>query len=119
VKDGYVPRPCALDPVGVVDLPDEEELPEELVEAADSWAEERGLEYARALGCLPGWKAGGWPSWHLTDLVPIDCPCGSRMRLLLTVDSGGAPGLTVGRFGELRVFACPSDDSHPVRLNLQ
>ncbi|MCF3131836.1 hypothetical protein [Streptomyces olivochromogenes] len=119
VKNGYVPHPCVLNPVDVIDLPDQDELPEDLVETAETWAEEQGVEYARTLATLPGWKAGGWPSWHLTDLVPIDCSCGSRMRLHLTLDSGGAPGLNVGRFGELRVFTCPSDDSHPVRLNIQ
>jgi hypothetical protein len=25
----------------------------------------------------------------------------------------------VGRFGELRVFTCPADPSHPIRLNIQ
>ncbi len=118
-KDGYLPRPCVLDPLHVVDLPDRDELPHALAETAEDWAEERGLDYARTFGCLPGWKAGGWPSWHLTDLVPIDCSCGSRMRLLLTLDSGRDPDLNVGRFGELRVFACPSDDSHAFRLNIQ
>ncbi|MFE0508652.1 hypothetical protein [Streptomyces sp. NPDC058964] len=119
LKNGYLPHPCVLDPVDVVDLPDQDELPEDLVETADAWAEDLDLEYARTFGCLSGWKAGGWPSWHLTDLVPIDCSCGARMRLHLTMDSGGAPKLNVGRFGELRVFMCPLDDSHPVRLNIQ
>ncbi|MFJ5775240.1 hypothetical protein [Streptomyces sp. NPDC093094] len=118
-KDGYVPAPCVLDPLGAVDLPEEDELPEELAETALTWAEDHGADYARTLGCLPGWKAGGWPSWHLTDFVPLDCACGARMRLHLTLDSGGDPGLNVGRFGELRVFVCPSDITHPLRLNIQ
>ncbi|MFB7368457.1 hypothetical protein ACFC0D_01205 [Streptomyces sp. NPDC056222] len=118
-RDAYLPQPCVLDPVRVVDLPDQDELPEDLVDTADAWAEDRGVEYARLLACLPGWKVGGWPSWHLTDLVPIDCHCGVRMRLMLTLDSGQDPDLNVGRFGELRVFACPADLSHPFRLNIQ
>ncbi|KRA79869.1 MULTISPECIES: hypothetical protein [unclassified Streptomyces] len=116
----YVPNPCVLDPFPVVDLPEEDELPEDLVDTAHEWAEARDTEYARTFACLPGWKAGGWPSWHLTDLVRIDCAaCGTRMRLLLTLDSGTDPGLNLGRFGELRVFTCPTDLSHPFRLNVQ
>ncbi|MFG2295022.1 hypothetical protein [Streptomyces sp. NPDC048603] len=115
----YLPEPCVFEPVEVVDLPEQDELPEELYESAEAWAEERGLEYNRVFGCLPGWKAGGWPSWHLTDFTAIDCRCGARMRLLLTVDSGGDPRLNVGRYGELRVFRCPEDPGHPVRLNIQ
>ncbi|MFI6416717.1 hypothetical protein ACIBG6_04670 [Streptomyces sp. NPDC050842] len=118
-QHGYVPRPCVLDPVPVVDLPEESELPEGLVAAAGAWAEARGVRYARHLACLPGWKAGGWPSWHLTDLVTLDCSCGARMRLLLTLDSGHDPKLVLGRSGELRVFACPEDLTHPFRLNMQ
>ena len=119
-QDGYLPRPRALDPVEITDLPEQDELPEELHAEAERWAEERGGEYHRELSCRAGWKAGGWPSWHLTDLVPIDCGCGTRMRLLLTVDSAHeGPGVVVGRFGELRVFTCPSDAAHPLRLNIQ
>ncbi|MET9604870.1 hypothetical protein ABZZ17_07345 [Streptomyces sp. NPDC006512] len=119
--DSYLPRPCVLDPVGVTDLPDGDEIPEELLARAEAWAESRGTEYHRGeLSCREGWKAGGWPSWHLTDLVPLDCPaCGARTRLLLTMDSGDDPDLRVGRFGELRVFTCPADPSHPIRLNIQ
>ncbi|MGA4863589.1 hypothetical protein ACPB9J_13175 [Streptomyces lavendulocolor] len=116
----YVPRPCLLDPVEVTDLPDQDELPDELVTEAEAWAEDRDAEYHRVLSCQEGWKAGGWPSWHLTDLMRIDCPaCGARSRLLLTFDSGHDPDLNVGRFGELRVFTCPVDATHPLRLNIQ
>ncbi|OKK22878.1 hypothetical protein AMK16_00705 [Streptomyces sp. CB00455] len=116
----YLPRPCVLDPLEVVDLPDGDELPAGLLARAETWAEGHDTEYHRDLSCQEGWKAGGWPSWHLTDLVPVDCPaCGARTRLLLTVDSGGDPDLSVGRHGELRVFTCPVDASHPFRLNLQ
>ncbi|KAB7835557.1 hypothetical protein [Streptomyces mobaraensis] len=118
--EGYLPRPCVLDPVEVVDLPDQEELPDDLRAEAERWAEAHGAEYHRALACRPGWKVGGWPSWHLTDLMPIDCTCGARMQLLLTVDSDDdGPNVCVGRYGELRVFTCPADRSHPVRLNIQ
>ncbi|CAM5364042.1 hypothetical protein STENM223S_03941 [Streptomyces tendae] len=118
-KEVYLPAPCRLDPVEVLDLPDRDELPQELYEAVEEWVGERGTDYNRVLGCLPGWKAGGWPSWHLTDFTPLDCRCGARMRLLLTLSSGGDPGLNVGRYGELRVFRCPENPDHPMRLNLQ
>ncbi|MFJ2786085.1 hypothetical protein ACIQCR_12305 [Streptomyces sp. NPDC093249] len=118
--ENHLPRPCLLDPVEVLDLPDRDELPGELVGTAHAWAEEHGTEYARRLACLPGWKAGGWPSWHLTDLVPVDCAaCGTRTRLLLTLDSGRDPDLLLGRSGEIRVFTCPTDPTHPFRLNTQ
>ncbi|WP_331720615.1 hypothetical protein OG851_42505 (plasmid) [Streptomyces sp. NBC_00161] len=115
----YVPRPCLLDPVEVTELPAQDELPADLFGEAEAWAEQHGIKYHRTLACLEGWKAGGWPSWHLTDLVPIDCACGATTRLFLTADSGRDPDLNVGRFGELRIFACPVDASHPLRLNIQ
>ncbi|GAA0345622.1 hypothetical protein NE235_28830 [Actinoallomurus spadix] len=118
-NDMYLPDPCTVAPLEVVDLPDGDELPGDLHDEGRRWAEERGVEFHRDLACRPGWKVGGWPSWHLTDLVPIDCSCGARMRVFLTVDSGGDPDVVVGRFGELRVFTCPKDPSHPIRLNIQ
>ncbi|MGI5457714.1 hypothetical protein ACQEWB_31985 [Streptomyces sp. CA-249302] len=119
--DSYLPQPCVLDPVAVTDLPDRDELPGELAESGEDWAEERAVEYHRGLACREGWKLGGWPSWHLTDLLPIDCTsCDSTMRVLLTVDScNDGPDVNVGRFGELRVFICPTDLSHPFQLNIQ
>ncbi|TVL90361.1 hypothetical protein [Streptomyces sp. SAJ15] len=119
--DGYLPRPCLLDPLEVADLPAVDEIPEKLYDAGCHWAEARGVEYDRGLACRPGWKLGGWPSWHLTDLTPVDCgSCGVRMRLFLTVDSSNdGPEVTVGRFGELRVFVCPTDPAHAIRLNIQ
>ncbi|WP_406481338.1 hypothetical protein [Streptomyces sp. NBC_01615] len=103
----------------MTDLPDQDELPAELLAAAESWAERHGVEFHRGLACHEGWKVGGWPSWHLTDLVPVNCSCGATARLFLTMDSGGDPGANVGRFGELCVFTCPAHASHPHRLNIQ
>ncbi|MEU4116369.1 DUF1963 domain-containing protein [Kitasatospora sp. NPDC028055] len=115
----YLPRPCAVRPEHLLDLPDRDELPEELVRAVAEFAEQQGLEYERDLGRADGWKLGGWPSWHCTDLIPIDCHCGARMRLLLTVESGEDPDLSLGRHGELHVFVCPVDPAHPVGLDIQ
>ncbi|MCO6009269.1 hypothetical protein NE236_30290 [Actinoallomurus purpureus] len=118
--EGYLPQPCAVDPVEIVDLPERDELPEDLYDEGCRWADARGIEYHRALACRSGWKVGGWPSWHLTDLIPIDCSCGARMRLFLTMESSNdGPDIVVGRFGELRIFTCPTDLSHPIRLNIQ
>ena len=95
-----------------------------------------------------GWKAGGYPNWEITDLIPMDCPgCQRRMDLLLTIDSsesdGGIwrtveestlrpqwadpaweavnepTGVVVGRHGKLRVFACHACPGTPIRLNIQ
>ncbi|MGY3683411.1 hypothetical protein [Streptomyces sp. TE33382] len=46
-----------------------------------------------ALSLAPGWKAGGWDSWSVTDLQRQYCDCGRELRLMLTIDSsewGGA-----------------------------
>ncbi|MBV6699545.1 DUF1963 domain-containing protein [Kitasatospora aureofaciens] len=116
----YLPTACVLRPEQIQDLPDRDEIPDELHRAAEEFAERHGIEYHRGLACAEGWKLGGWPSWHSTDLIPIDCgACGTRMRHLLTVESGGDPDLSVGRHGELHVFLCPEDRSHPVGLDLQ
>ncbi|MEU8828120.1 hypothetical protein [Streptomyces sp. NPDC048636] len=93
---------------------------------------------------LPGWRAGGFASRHVTDPARMDCAsCAAPMELLLTIDSsewdGGsgswipveerdAPShlvsatpteVTVGRWGELNIFACPADPGHPHRWSLQ
>ncbi|MET9349201.1 hypothetical protein [Streptomyces termitum] len=156
---GYVPDPCALHPERVVTYPFAGLLPEELRDRIDAWeealeeeAEEREEETGEATATIgyqydlsipPGWRAGGYASWHVTDPSPMDCPaCAAPMRLLLTVDSsewdGGSgswtpveerdlppfpnalpTGVTVGNHGELNVFACPADPAHPPRWSVQ
>ncbi|MFB7380789.1 hypothetical protein ACFC0A_25625, partial [Kitasatospora purpeofusca] len=101
------------------------------------------IGYQYDLSIPPGWRAGGFASWHATDPYPMDCyACRAPMRLLLTVDSsewdGGSGSwkpleerhlpthlyatpteVTVGRSGELNVFVCPTDPGHPPRWSLQ
>ncbi|MFE3205233.1 hypothetical protein [Embleya sp. NPDC059237] len=120
--DGYIPQPCTLSPVEAQDFPEHDDLPEDLRNVVETWCEKQDWDYHADFACLDGWKVGGWPSWHLTDLQRIMCSrpdCGRRIQLFLTMDSGGDPSLTVGRFGELRVFVCPEDPGHPIASNIQ
>ncbi|MFD7033540.1 hypothetical protein ACFWAR_36495 [Streptomyces sp. NPDC059917] len=156
-SDGFLPEPCVLHPEQVVGYPFAGLLPERLCARLDAWEEARVQEVDRSadgnaaepvgyqydLSIPPGWRVGGFASWHATDPYPVDCPtCRTPMRLLLTVDSsewdGGSAswrpledrdlpthryatptGVTVGGFGELNVFACPADPDHPHRWNTQ
>ena len=129
-SDGFVPEPCVLHPEQVVTYPFASLLPEKLCARIDAWEE--------AL-----WHVGGFASWHSTDPYPMDClTCTTPMRLLLTIDSsewdGGSGSwkpledqnqpthpcatpteITVGRWGELNVFACPNEPEHPHRWSIQ
>ncbi|MFQ6192842.1 hypothetical protein [Streptomyces sp. NPDC000405] len=92
---------------------------------------------------------GGFASWHAIDSChaidpyPMDClTCAAPMRPLPTIDSsewdGGSGGwkpledrnrpthhcttpteITVGRWGELNIFACPDEPEHPHRWRIQ
>ncbi|MEU9182875.1 hypothetical protein AB0C90_40075 [Streptomyces sp. NPDC048550] len=157
--EGYVPEPCVLHPEQVVTYPFAGLLAEELCARIDAWedaleeaaeeddeneagaAELPGYQYD--LSIPPGWRVGGFASWHLTDPSPMDCrACATPMHLLVTVDTsewdGGskswAPveergllprqaaeptGVVVGNHGELNVFACPADPGHPHRWSIQ
>ncbi|WP_344570963.1 hypothetical protein [Kitasatospora viridis] len=102
------------------------------------------IGYQYDLSIPPGWRVGGFASWHSTDPSPMDCrSCGTPMHLLLTIDSsewdGGSGSWTpledqgrpahhqcatpteviVGRAGELNLFACPTDPTHPHRWSIQ
>ncbi|MFI9116175.1 hypothetical protein [Streptomyces venezuelae] len=147
----YLPEPCVLFPERVVEYPFAEYLPKELDERIQAWedaavarAGDAAPLYQYDLSLAPGWKIGGWDSWHRTDLVRVFCgSCGTEMRLLLTIDSGGgAPswlpydearaawdgtrppslhgptGISASR-DEYRAFVCPSDPAHPHRMSSQ
>ncbi len=100
--DGYVPQPCLLDPEQVTEYPDSMELSEELRARLGDWstwqaagaAPDRSYApapeefYRNELSVAPGWKAGGWTRWGLTDPVPRVCPaCDAEMDPLLTIAS--------------------------------
>ncbi|MFD3553868.1 hypothetical protein ACFWWA_17440 [Streptomyces goshikiensis] len=110
---GYTPVPCTLTPVPLLDFPYAQGLPDaELVDSV--------LEYVEATGdgndvitCVAGIKFGGWPTWHLTDPYDISClTCGAPCGLLFSVGSDLTTNITVGRWGDFRVFACPAEEGH-------
>ncbi|MEV6955909.1 hypothetical protein [Streptomyces sp. NPDC051183] len=154
---GYVPEPCVLHPEQVSTYPFAGLLPEHLCARIDAWEEalEEAAEeadddcaaeppgYQYDLSIPPGWRVGGFASWHRTDPSPMDCrACAAPMHLLLTVDTSewdggsqswapveeqGVPvrpvaeptAVVVGNHGELNVFACPTDPGHPHRWSVQ
>ncbi|MFE7413380.1 hypothetical protein [Streptomyces laurentii] len=139
----YVPEPCAVHPEQVTDYPYLDYLPAGLGARIDAWEDELVARmgdlapgYQYDLSLAPGWKVGGWDSWHKTDLVRVFCDaCGTEMRVLLTIDSyescepdgswepydlpKGTTGIKVGRDGEYRAFVCPADPAHPHRMSMQ
>ncbi|KPC60277.1 hypothetical protein [Streptomyces chattanoogensis] len=155
-SDGYVAEPCVLHPEQVGTYPFAGLLPDDLRDRIYAWeeAEEACAEedddapvppcYQYDLSIPPGWRVGGFASWHLTDPAPMDCrTCATPMELLLTIDSsewdGGSKSwmpqeedreaptfltarpteVTVGRAGELNIFLCPTDPRHPSRWSIQ
>ncbi|MGW6057380.1 hypothetical protein [Streptomyces sp. NPDC055189] len=155
--EGYVPEPCVLHPEQVVTYPFAGLLPEDLCEriyaredAHDEAAEELEdedaddlIRYQYDLSIPPGWRVGGFASWHTTDPSAMNClTCATPMELLLTIDScewdGGSGSwkpleqadlhphpaalptrVVVGRAGEMNIFACPAEPGHPHRLSVQ
>ncbi|MCX4806246.1 hypothetical protein OG594_32295 [Streptomyces sp. NBC_01214] len=105
--------------------------------------EDDEVTYRGDLSIAPGWKVGGFASWHLTDPAHIACGvCGAPMPPLLTVavsewdgaseswipleDQDSLPdsrisdptGVYLGR-GLMRVHTCPATPTHPHRLSFQ
>ncbi|MHB9861202.1 hypothetical protein [Streptomyces sp. YIM S03343] len=148
-SEGYVPESCVLHPEQVVEYPYLDLLPQELREQILAWEgdedeiEEDSVTYQTDLSIAPGWKAGGFASWHATDPAPVVCDCGRTMELLLTVastewDNGcrtwipvedlptvdamfaSRPSqVTVGRGGDMNVFTCPANPAHPHHMVFQ
>ncbi|MFF0432626.1 hypothetical protein ACFYU9_10440 [Streptomyces sp. NPDC004327] len=121
--DGFVPRPCTLTPFACTDFASTWELPEELVPDVRRLMEagrEAGGERLVPVTSLGGYKFGGWPYWGITDPCEYRCDvCDAVMPLLFTVASDDRTGIVVGRFGALRVFACPRDVGHGYWFDVQ
>jgi hypothetical protein len=141
----YLPEPCVLHPEQVVEYQYADLLPPEVRDefeaAAEQWEDDYDISYQYDLSIAPGCKAGGWASWHLTDPWHLACAdCGADFDLLVKLDSAewdgiitwvpeeddpgdreaqSPTGLTHGRWGELRIFVCSADLSHPFQLNIQ
>ncbi|MFE7590088.1 hypothetical protein ACFU6K_11830 [Kitasatospora sp. NPDC057512] len=144
---GYVPDPCVLHPEQVLEHQYIGLLPEYLRRRIEKWEgpeDERETDepdYQSDLSIAPGWKVGGFASWHVTDPAPMDCTCGQPMELLIAIASSECDSLSrswipvedratlegaieptsvaVGRDGTLYVFVCPKDPGHPHRLSVQ
>lgn len=110
--DGFLPRSCTLTPFPYTDFASTWELPKDLA------AEVRRLE--DPITSLDGNKFGGWPYWGITDPYECRCDvCDAVMPLLFTVASDDRTDIVVGRFGALRVFACPRDVGHGYWFDVQ
>ncbi|MEU1038662.1 hypothetical protein [Streptomyces sp. NPDC005907] len=116
---------------------------EEWARAREAKAPPEPPAYQYDLSIPPGWRVGGFASWHLTDPSPMDCrTCAAPMDLLLTIDSsewdGGSGSwtpvedrdlpthgsatpteVTVGRWGELNIFTCRANSAHGPRWSIQ
>ncbi|MCC9312428.1 hypothetical protein LN042_36165 [Kitasatospora sp. RB6PN24] len=153
--EGALPEPCVLHPEQVATHPHPATLPARLQSEIDAWEERQErqadegpdahvLTYRHDLSIPPGYRVGGFPSWHSTDPHATSCAaCGTPMALLLTLDSrewdGGCTSwmpaedhrlpahlrdprpakLAFGRYGLLNVFTCPTSPEHPHRWSIQ
>ncbi|WP_409125439.1 hypothetical protein [Streptomyces caniscabiei] len=111
---GFSPRPCLLAPVPLTDFPYPGELPDDVADDVERLVEETsGEDGGDVITRVAGCKFGGWPTWHLTEPWEFRCrECDTPMRLLFTVASDHTTRITVGRWGDLRVFSCPVDIRH-------
>jgi hypothetical protein len=137
------PTPCRLHPEQVVDHPYHQQLPADLQRRLREWdgCGERHLP-SRYLNVAiaPGWKVGGHAPWNVTDLLPTPCPaCGTPAPLLLVAASSEysgddrehwqpsddpdpdpePTGISVGRAGSLRIFACLTCPGTPFTVDVQ
>jgi hypothetical protein len=75
-----------VDPKEILEHQAFELLPEDLqesLEGREDWEDEDAPHYRYNLSVAPGWKAGGFASWHLTGRREKLCDCGAPMRLPL------------------------------------
>ncbi|MER6063509.1 hypothetical protein ABT167_20425 [Streptomyces sp. NPDC001792] len=117
-EDGFLPQACTVTAERLTDFPYREELPARLRPRREELVRDTG-DGGDVITRLAGWKLGGWPTWHLAHPVVFACgECGTDMTLLFTVASDAESGVVVGRYGELRLFTCPADHSHPFQADL-
>ncbi|WP_046500586.1 hypothetical protein [Streptomyces odonnellii] len=96
----YLPEPCLLTPEQVTEYPNYLELSKELQEELGDWSRWQAAGsaldssyevapkelYMDMLSISPGWKAGGWTRWGLTDPMPRICSaCSTEAVPLLTI----------------------------------
>ncbi|MFJ8981478.1 hypothetical protein [Streptomyces sp. NPDC102282] len=139
-EEGLLDEEDEVEPLSSASYATYEEYAEAM--AAAEAAEPEEINYMSDLSIAPGWKVGGFASWHLTDPAPVDCGvCGAAMPPLLTVDMWECDGASrswlpiedrdghdpyathptevyLGR-GLMRVHTCPADPVHPHRLSFQ
>jgi hypothetical protein len=144
-RENYVPDPCVLHPEQVVEHQFGGLLPfliRARIDEWEDWEDEDAVSYQFDLSIPPGWKVGGFASWHVTGPQEVICECGRQMDLLLTINSrewdkgtrswvpledqdlvdteANTPTkIVVGRGGVLLVFVCPLDWTHPHQVVLQ
>ncbi|MFB7648064.1 hypothetical protein ACFC0S_14935 [Streptomyces sp. NPDC056084] len=151
----YLPEPCLLAPEQVTEYPHYLELSTELQEQLADWSKWQAAGsaldssyepapdelYTDVLSISPGWKAGGWTRWGLTDPTPRVCAeCGTEAVPLLTIattewdDSDSwepeedranpvplLPGIPPANFTridiargyDLQLHVCPASPDHP------
>jgi len=137
-KERYLPEPCAVHPEPVTEYPAPHELPEDLADRVEDWAERHGANYQDDLAVAPGCKVGGHAPWSYIDPFPMSCPeCGAPVTPLLTIDGyecdGGSrswwpgPGtesarpthLNIGRDHALQLYVCTTSYDHPHQQHIQ
>ncbi|MFC8716690.1 hypothetical protein [Kitasatospora sp. NPDC057198] len=118
-EDEFLPEPCVFSVEHLTDFPYREELPPELQPALRQLVKDTDPGGKDVITRVAGWKLGGWPTWHLNHPSTLSCErCGTPMTLLFTIASDDTAGIVVGRWGELRIFTCPADHTHPFTANL-
>ncbi|MDK9495090.1 hypothetical protein QEZ40_004524 [Streptomyces katrae] len=152
--DGYIPRPCVLAPEQITEYPNLMDLSKELQQQLGDWNNWQAVAgavdssraphpdsyYGSELSVAPGWKAGGWPRWGLTDPISCFCTtCDARMvpllqiascewdgsntgwvpyedRELMSVDDpdvANPPKVQISRSNRLQLYVCPQSPDHP------